>query len=95
MSMFTSLVRAAGLLTVFAACSPEEVSDSEAPAPVLEPAAAADVPESQGPAQPQPVTFEVVEEWNIPNGGRGRVLVVQLQDATPERLTALGEQLRA
>lgn len=52
-------------------------------------------PDEDG-AVPPPTTIEyaVLQEWGIPNGGRGRVVVIDSQYRTEEDLRAFGEQLR-
>lgn len=48
-------------------------------------------PESPGSNR---VTYRIVDQWAIPNGGFGRVIVVPESSATEQALRALGEQLK-
>jgi hypothetical protein len=40
-------------------------------------------------------TYKVVREWPIPNGGKGRVVVISPANRTEHGLRALGDELRA
>ena len=65
------------------------------------PPAAATSPPAVTPAAPPPappstptIPFRVVEQWSIPNGGTGRVLVISPANRNEADLRALGVQLR-
>src|SRR5205823_3794644 len=52
-------------------------------------------PEHAAPSvPPRVVEYKVVEEWTIPNGGFGRVIVIPDTAATERALRALGEELK-
>jgi hypothetical protein len=40
------------------------------------------------------VSYQVVREWAIPNGGFGRIVVIDSSSRTDRGMAALGEQLR-
>ncbi|HKO18403.1 MAG TPA: hypothetical protein VJU82_05915 [Acidobacteriaceae bacterium] len=46
------------------------------------------------PTPPHPVSYSVVDEWPIPNGGFSRVIVIAGTSATDAGLRALGDELR-
>lgn len=53
------------------------------------------VTESQGSAEPsRTISYVVVESWEIPNGGSGKVIVVSPANRNDGDLRLLGDQLR-
>lgn len=51
-------------------------------------------PSGEAKAPPHPVAYRVVEQWAIPNGGFGKVIVVADTAANEMGLRALGEELK-
>ena len=58
-------------------------------------------PEQVSPKLPSPpasnnsrITYEIVKEWVIPDGGHGRVIVVDSEQRTEAGLLAIAEQIR-
>ena len=42
---------------------------------------------------PEIVNYETIDEWDIPNGGKGRVIIIDPKQSTNEELKKLGERL--
>lgn len=40
------------------------------------------------------LSYKIVEQWNIPNGGSGKTIVVNKSNPTEQELRALGEKLK-
>jgi hypothetical protein len=57
------------------------------PAPALPPTPAASQPQSR-------ITYDIVRQWTIPNGGFGRVVVISKANAQESGLRALAETLK-
>lgn len=80
-TMRTGVIFLTGLFVVSAACRSER-----------EPAQHED---SSSASIARAVKYEVAEEWSIPNGGYGRVIIVSSVDANETQLRALGEELKS